>query len=94
VAKRFVWDHAKAARNVRTHGASFDEASTVFDDPLAAVRLDPLHSVGEERFVLLGASDVGRLLVVVFTEREQVTRIISARLATKGERQRYEEEQR
>ena len=70
---------------------SFDEASTVFRDPLSQTIDDPLHSEDEERFVLIGRSIQGRLLVIVHTERADRIRIISARLATNKERFRYEE---
>ena len=87
----FEWDPKKALRNIQTHGVSFDEASTAFRDPLSRTIDDPLHSEGEERFVLIGQSVRGRLLVVVHTERGDRIRIISARLATNKERLRYEE---
>jgi uncharacterized protein len=87
----FEWDPNKARLNVKTHGVSFDEASTAFRDPLSQTIDDPLHSEDEERFVLIGRSIQRRLLVVVHTERGDRIRIISARLATKRERFRYEE---
>jgi len=86
----FEWDHNKARQNNKTHGISFDEASTAFHDPLSRTIADPLHSKGEERLVLVGESLKGRLLVVVHTERSDRIRIISARLATNKERLRYE----
>ena len=89
----FGWDSNKAERNVRTHGVSFDEASTSFQDPLSRTIGDPLHSDDEERYVLIGQSIWGRLLVVVHTERGERIRIISARLATTKERQSYEEDE-
>lgn len=88
---RFEWDPKEALRNIKTHGISFDEASTAFRDPLSRTIDDPLHSEGEERFVLIEQSIRGRLLVVVHTERGDRIRIISARLATNKERLRYEE---
>lgn len=88
----FEWDPAKAESNWRKHGVTFDEASTVFGDPLSVLMPDPDHSLGEQRFVLLGTSSRPRLLVVAFVERKQRTRLISARKATRGERTRYEEE--
>ena len=90
---RFEWDPGKAAANLAKHGVSFDEASTAFGDPLGRVVPDPRHSVGEERLALLAVSLRGRLLAVMFTERErgEVIRIISARLATRHERRDYEE---
>ena len=87
----FEWDPKKARLNIKTHGISFDEASTAFRDPLSRTIEDPLHSGDEERFVLIGQSVKGRLLVVVHAERGDRIRIISARLATNKERFRYEE---
>ena len=88
----FDWDPEKAESNLRKHGVSFDEASTVFGDPLALLMTDPDHSAKEERYVLLGISLRQRLLVVAFAERPPMTRIISARRATRTERRKYEEE--
>jgi len=88
----FDWDPEKAESNLRKHGVSFDEASTVFGDPLALLMIDPDHSAKEERYVLLGISLRQRLLVVAFAERPPMTRIISARRATRTERRKYEEE--
>jgi uncharacterized protein len=87
----FEWDPKKARLNLKRHAISFDEASTAFRDPLSKTIDDPLHSDNEERFVLIGQSLAGRLLVVVHTERGDRIRIISARLATSKERVRYEE---
>jgi len=87
----FGWDAAKAKRNFRKHGVSFDEASSVFYDPLAVTGADPDHSEGEERAVTFGMSSEGRLLVVAHRERGDAVRIISARVATQRERQIYEE---
>ena len=78
----FEWDDAKAERNRKKHGVTFEEAATIFEDPLSLTIEDPLHSHGEERFIILGASAQGRLLVVVHTERGERMRIISAREAT------------
>ena len=89
---RFSWDPAKAAANLRKHGVSFIEASTAFTDPLSITIPDPDHSVGEERFVLVGRSGRGRLLIVSHAERSDLIRLISARLATRRERKTYEEE--
>jgi uncharacterized protein len=89
---RFTWDPAKAAVNLRKHGVSFLEASTAFADPLSTTIPDPDHSVGEERFVLMGLSDRQRLLVVAHLEHGDLIRIISARLASRRERKTYEEE--
>ncbi len=88
---QFEWDPDKAAENFTKHGVSFEEAATVFRDPLSATGRDPDHSTGEERYVTFGLSNRGRLLVVSHTERGDIIRIISARLATKGERTIYEE---
>jgi len=90
----FEWDPNKARRNLKTHGVSFDEASTAFRDPLSKTIDDPLHWEGEERFVLIGRSATGRLLVVVHTERGDRIRLISARSATKKERFKHEENER
>lgn len=86
----FEWDTDKAKINLETHGISFDEASTVFGDSLSLVIYDPLHSDNEDRFILLGNSHRNRLLLIVHTERGNKIRIISARKATKREREQYE----
>ncbi|MDO8476225.1 MAG: BrnT family toxin [Candidatus Rokubacteria bacterium] len=86
----FEWDPAKADANAGKHGVTFDEASTVFGDPLALLMLDPEHSVNEQRHLLLGMSSQQRLCVVAFAERSPRTRLISARRATPQERRRYE----
>ena len=88
---RFEWDSEKAAGNVDKHGISFEEAATVFGDPLGKIVDDPRHSIGEKRFVLMGRSDQDRLLVVMYTERHDVVRIISARSAARQEQRDYEE---
>ena len=87
----FEWDSEKAALNRRKHRASFEEACTVFGDPLAITFRDPDHSVGEARFVTFGVSSTGALLVVSHTQRGQRTRLIGARRATRAERKIYEE---
>jgi uncharacterized DUF497 family protein len=87
---QFEWDRDKAATNLKNHGISFDEAVTVFYDPLSATFDDPDHSEGERRFVTIGYSIRSRLLVVCFTERGSVLRVISARPATTRERKRHE----
>jgi len=87
----FEWDPKKARRNLKIHEVSFDEASTAFRDPLSRTIDDPLHSQDEERMVLIGISQQGRLMVVVHAERGDRIRIISARLATSMERLDYEE---
>jgi hypothetical protein len=88
----FEWDVKKAEANWKKHGVGFDEASTVFGDPLALLMPDPDHSVEEFRHVLLGMSNRQRLLVVAFAERSPRTRLISARRATRQERRKYEED--
>ena len=87
----FEWDETKARANVQHHGVSFEEASTVFGDPLAILLPDPDHSQGEERFLVLGLSSRRRVLVVSHAERPPRTRLISARLATRRERGQYED---
>jgi len=88
----FEWDGKKAESTVRKHGLTFEEATTVFGDPLGLLMPDPDHSRGEERYLLLGMSTQQRLLVVAFAERALRTRLISARRATRRERRRYEED--
>ena len=90
-AMRFVWDEAKADENLRKHGVSFEEASTVFADENARLKHDPDHSQEEDRFILLGFSAKLRLLIVchAYRENDEVIRIISARKATPNERKQY-----
>lgn len=88
----FEWDHHKAIANDAKHGISFDEAQTVFLDELSLFKLDIEHSGDEERLLIIGMSEKKRLLVVVFTERRERIRLISAREATRAERNQYEEE--
>lgn len=88
---QFEWDSAKAARNLRKHQVSFEEASSVFYDPLALTGDDPDHSDEEKRLITFGQSSTGRLLLVSHAERGEAIRIISARLATRQEREIYEE---
>lgn len=88
---RFEWDVRKAAANAVKHGVSFQEAATVFGDPLAVTFADPDHSLVEERFITFGLSSRRRLLVVAHTGRRGRTRIITARPATRSERTIYEE---
>ena len=88
---RFEWDARKALTNRMKHGVSFDEAMTVFNDPLACIFDDADHSTTEAREIIVGASQKQRLLLVCFTERRKAVRIISARKTTKLERQDYEE---
>jgi uncharacterized DUF497 family protein len=88
----FEWDPRKAAANIKKHGVSFAEASTVFCDPLSVTVPDPDHSRHEERFQILGMSKTNKLLVVAHTDRGEAIRIISARSATRKERHDYEKE--
>ena len=88
---QFTWDPAKAAANLSKHGVSFEDASTVFRNPLAIVLPDPTHSEQEQRSLAIGHSAGGRLLLVVFTETDHRIRIISARDASVRERREYEE---
>ncbi len=87
------WDPQKAAVKLLNHGVSFEEAASVFGDPLAATVPDPDHSTDERRFITMGVTLAQRLLVVVHTDRADQTRIISARAATRGEKKKYEEGQ-
>ena len=87
---KFEWDEEKAASNLEKHGVSFQEASTIFMDSLSSTISDPLHSFNEQRFVTIGESAEREVLVVVHTQREATIRIISAREATRRERQNYE----
>lgn len=89
---KFQWDAEKAASNQSKHGVFFEEAVTVFADPLATTISDPDHSLGEFRFLTIGQSNRYRLLVVSHTERAGQVRLISARLATRQERRSYESE--
>lgn len=88
----FEWDTEKAAGNLERHGVSFEEAATAFGDPLSITIGDPDHSDTEDRLILLGVTFRGRLVVVVHTDRGEVVRLISARLAIRRERQSYEQE--
>lgn len=90
MALEFEWDPRKAAANLTKHGVSFEEAATVFGDPLGRILTDPRHSMDEERLVLLGFSGRQRLLAVMFVERRETIRIISSRRATRRERRYYE----
>jgi uncharacterized DUF497 family protein len=87
----FAWDATKAAENLRKHGVDFREAATVFDDGLSTTFPDVDHSVGERRFLIIGMSARGRILVVSHTDTGETTRIIGARGATRRERLFYEE---
>jgi uncharacterized protein len=87
---QFEWDSSKAASNEANHGVTFKEAATVFGDPLSMLFDDPDHSAEEERALIVGMSERGRLLIVSYTERDEAVRIISARETTRGEREYYE----
>jgi uncharacterized DUF497 family protein len=87
---RFEWDESKAAANLAKHGVSFEEATTVFGDPLSDTFDDPDHSAEERRFVIIGMSEKGKMLVVAHTDDGEVVRLISAREPTRGEREFYE----
>ena len=87
----FEWDPDKAVVNLRKHNISFQEAATVFGDSLSVTFPDPDHSIGEDRYVIIGISGAGQLLVVSHTDRGSRTRIISARRASRLERRFYEE---
>jgi uncharacterized DUF497 family protein len=88
---KFSWDPKKAAANLKKHGVSFEEASTVFHDTLSITGSDPDHSGQEQRFVTFGNSSQNRLLVVAHTDEGETIRMISARLVTRQERSIYEE---
>jgi uncharacterized protein len=87
---QFEWDGRKASSNLKKHKISFEEAVTVFYDPLAATFSDPDHSDDEERFITIGYTSRHRLLVVSYTERKDSIRIFSARRANEKERRRHE----
>jgi uncharacterized DUF497 family protein len=88
----FEWASSKATKNARKHRVTFEEAQSVFADALAVIFDDPDHSDDEQRELIIGHSDIQRLLIVSFTERSERIRIIGARLATKRERQGYEQD--
>lgn len=90
---RFEWDVRKALLNLTKHGVSFDEARTVFGDRLSLTIADPDHGFDEFRFMIVGCSIAGRLLVVSHAERGETIRLISARVASRRERKAYEEGQ-
>lgn len=87
----YEWDNNKASANLSKHGVSFEEAKTVFDDPLYVDFYDPDHSQGEHRFIIIGESTKGRLLFVSYMERNDTIRLISARETTTAERKSYEQ---
>ncbi|MBW4581408.1 MAG: BrnT family toxin [Tildeniella nuda ZEHNDER 1965/U140] len=86
----FDWDKEKARSNLSKHGVSFDEATSVFDDPLFLTFADQVHSLQKRRFIIMGESAKGRLLVVAYTDRAGITRLINARPVTRKERKAYE----
>lgn len=88
----FEWDSEKARLNLEKHGVTFDEAATTFSDRLSSTIGDPDHSEDESRFLLVGMSSRGRLLVVAHADRGDRIRLINARLASKREKRQYEEE--
>jgi len=87
----FEWDEEKAKANLKKHRVGFDEAATVFTEPYSITIHDPDHSADEQRYIDIGTSDKGRVLVVVYTERGAHIRIVSCRKATPSERKLYEE---
>jgi uncharacterized protein len=87
---KFEWDESKKISNLEKHGISFEEATTIFDNPLAVIFDDPQHSIGEIREIIIGHSSQNQLLMVAFTERSGVIRIISARLVNHREAKNYE----
>jgi len=89
---KFEWDPKKATVNVKKHGVTFQEAATIFGDPLAITFNDPDHSINENRYITFGLSFQKRLIVVSHTERGDRTRIINARLMDRKERRIYEED--
>lgn len=88
----FEWNPEKARLNLKKHRVSFQEAATVFDDPLSVTFPEPDHSIGENRYVIIGVSRFGQLLIVAHTDRGLRIRLISARPVTRQERQFYEEQ--
>lgn len=88
----FEWDNNKAIANLQKHGVSFFEAATVFGDPLSITFPDPDHSINESRFITIGLSTSGKIIILVHTDRGDRLRIISARKATRKEQRFYEEE--
>ena len=87
----FEYDQPKAVLNLKKHKVSFEEAASVFGDPMAYTFADPDHSIGEERWLMFGTSRMARILAIIYTHRNGKYRIISARLATRHERKIYEE---
>jgi hypothetical protein len=91
LALRFEWDKSKAKRNIAKHKISFEEASTVFGDPFSITIENPIHSYAEERFITMGSSFRGKIIVVIHCDKGDTIRIISARAATRREGKTYEE---
>ncbi|MEE4355843.1 MAG: BrnT family toxin [Desulfococcaceae bacterium] len=89
---KFEWNPDKAEKNMEKHGVSFDEAATVFSDPLSMTYNDPDHSYNEERYIIIGLSSLGKLLFVSHAEKNDRIRIISARQLTRKERKQYEQQ--
>ena len=85
----FEWDQEKASTNLKKHQVSFEEAKTVFNDPMSITIVDPNHSIDEDRFVDIGLAANGQVLVVIYTERGDNIRLISCRVATKREQKTY-----
>jgi len=88
---KFEWNPNKAKKNIEKHGVSFDEAATVFSDPLSITYDDPDHSLGENRHIIIGMSHRDKLLFVSHLEKDDIVRIISARQLTRKERKQYEQ---
>ena len=89
----FEWDEEKAEANLAKHSVSFEEAKTIFDDPLYVDFYDPDHSQDEHRYIMIGLSNQGRLLIASYTGRDDTIRLINARQVTRTEREAYEEGQ-
>ena len=89
----FEWDEQKAEANFAKHGVSFEEAKTIFDDPLYVDFYDPDHSQDEHRYIMIGLSNQGRLLIASYAGRDDSIRLINARQVTRSEREAYEEGQ-
>jgi uncharacterized DUF497 family protein len=90
MALTFEWDEEKAATNLKKHQVSFEEAKTIFNDPVSITIPDPDHSIDEERYIDIGLSSKGQVLVVVYTERGENIRLINCRKATRREQRAYE----
>ena len=88
---QFEWDENKGRQNLSKHGVSFEEATTIFDDPLYVDFYDPDHSENEERYLIVGQSNRGRILILSYTERGNKIRLISVREVTPQERKTYEQ---